>query len=293
MKKSFIILLFFLCFLKFIWAQEMCRIEEMNLLPVRFYVGDNVELRLIVSVPPGRKLELPVQVPDLKWIEINENVRISNIGENNYELRILFTSFIPGSHLLSNIIIGDFLIPNVTIDTRSILDDKEVNSLAPNESQVELPGTWPILSIMIFIILFMPYILLIAGKQLLRIFKRIRLNRKKELPGNKLRKGLKKIKHGIKKISPLSFYIKITELLRVYLNDMLSLPVLTATTRELNRLLSDNLDKKRYAERIITIFRRADLIKFAGAKGRKGELSSTLDIVFNLVDFIEEDNYGI
>ncbi len=293
MKKTFFVLIFFLVIIPFSWAQEMCKIEGMNLLPVRFYVGDNVELRLIVSVPPGRTLVLPVQIPDLKWIEINENIRISGLDGNMYELRILFTTFIPGSHLLSNIIIGDFMIPDVPIDTRSILEDKEITGLAPFEEQAELPGTWIILGIMIFIVLFMPYILLIAGKQLLIVFKKIQLNRKKELPGNKLRKGLRKIKHSLKKISPLTFFVQITELLREYLSDRLNLPVLTATTRELNKLLFDNVHKKRYTEKVVSIFRRADLIKFAGYKGRRGELSSTLDNVFNLIDIIEEDNNGV
>ena len=293
MRKTFFVLIFLLFIISFSWPQEFCKIEEMNLLPVRFYVGDNVELRLIISVPSGRKLDLPVQIPDLKWVEINENIRISELDKNIYEVRILFTTFIPGSHLLSNIIIGDFIIPDVTINTRSILEDKEVTGLAPFEEQAELPGTWVILGIMIFIVLFMPYILLIAGKQLLKVFKKIQLNRKKELPGNKLRKGLRKIKHSLKKISPLKFFVKITELLREYLSDRLNLPVLTATTRELDKLLFDNVHKKRYAEKIISIFKRADLIKFAGFKGRRGELSSTLDNIFSLIDLIEEDNNGI
>ena len=71
MRKTFLIFLFFLLFLTYLNGEEYLRIEEMNLLPVRYYVGDNVELRLLVSVPPGRKLEQPVKLPDLKWIEIN------------------------------------------------------------------------------------------------------------------------------------------------------------------------------------------------------------------------------
>lgn len=291
--RFFLCLLLFFCFFNLLWSEEYCKIEEINLLPVRYYVGDNVELRLIVSVPPGRKLDLPIQIPEIKWIDINKNVRISHSGDNRYEVRILFTSFIPGSQLLSGIIIGDFIIPDVKIDTRSILEDKEVNRLAPYENQILLPGTWMLLGIIIFVVIFMPYIFLLAGKQIIRIIKRIHETRKRELPGNKLKKGLKKLKRNLKKISPLVFYTKVTDLLREYLNERLKLPVLTATTRELKKMLKESLKEKKYVNRIVTIFNRADLIKFAGNKGRRGELSSALDTVFGVVDSIEEDNNGI
>jgi hypothetical protein len=286
-------LILFFCLSGVLLAEEYCKIEEMNLLPVRYYIGDNVELRLLVSVPPGRILEQPVQIPEFKWIEINENVRISHISDSKYEIRILFTAFMPGSHILSNIIIGDFIIPDVKIDTRSILEDKAVNRLAAYENQIILPGTWLLISVIVFVVVFIPYIFLLAGKQILRIIRKINLNRKKELPGNKLKKGLRKLKRNLKKINPLAFYTKITELLREYLHARLNLPVLTATTRELTKMLQENLQEEKYGDRIIKLFNRADLIKFAGSKGSKGELSSVLNTIFGLVDSIEEEDNGI
>ena len=62
-------------------------------LPREYYVGDKVELRIKLKIEDGYSLQLPMSLPESSWINLH-SVGITE-ADNNPEVRIVFTSFIP------------------------------------------------------------------------------------------------------------------------------------------------------------------------------------------------------
>ena len=288
MKKTLVIFFLFFSFCAFLWGQEQVVIQETNMLPLHFYVGDEVELRLIILANPGNFLKEPSSLPKGKWIEINK-FNLMKLEDNVYEVRIFLKTFMHGTHILPSIKLGDVFLSNVKIYTRSILDDRGIEELSPLQAQLDLAGTWLTFFVFLLFIVILPYILFVIRKFLLRLINRIQQERIKSLPGIRLRQGLRKLKKNLPRINARSFFINITELIRKYLSARFKMPILSATTTELKKMLIGKLPRAEYIEKIILLFKRADYVKFGGQAAKKNEMKNAIDNIFKILNSIEED----
>ena len=79
-------------------AQPGYTVVESGTAPLRFYVGDPVELRLRVRVAAGAKaaeLRAPAKMPSASWLDV-QRVRVAPLGGGEWDVRIELVSFAPG-----------------------------------------------------------------------------------------------------------------------------------------------------------------------------------------------------
>ena len=122
------------------WGQSGPGPQNISFLPKRYYVGDRVELRLQLTVPPGKSLTAPQPPRGGVWLDIIE-IKCTPIRDGLWVVQIIFTSYRPGQHLLPAIDLGAIKIADLRAETRSILVDKNFDKLAGPKGQLTVPGT--------------------------------------------------------------------------------------------------------------------------------------------------------
>lgn len=301
---SLVFLSFFLLFISPLSAQiqpgkEAFTIKDKNFLPLRFYVGDIVELRLVINLAAPQLLTPPApdKLPQSDWLFIKQ-VEVMQIIDTQYEVRIFFVAFKPGSHLLPPIKLGKITLSGLTLDARSILDDKKITvPVLQPKSQILLPGTWFTIGMLLFLIIILPYLVILAIRLSKKLITHIKQAALKEQPRNKILKSLKKIKHEIPDLEPRNFFNELAMLLKEFMNDRLQLPVLPATTTEVKDILYEtypDLKDSKHIRDLVSFFKTADYVRFGGKPIKKKEMNSLIDIVIALVvtlDKLEDNNH--
>jgi hypothetical protein len=268
-------------------------IQEINFLPVRYYVGDNVELRLRIEAP-GRDLRPPEPLFRGNWLVVRD-VSCTRIRGHVWEVRIFFTTFRPGRHVLPDIDLGSAMLTGLKAETRSILDDKGVDRPAAQKGQLLLPGTWRALIITVFFLFLLPPLLYRTLKGCASLLRRYSILRQRMLPCNRIMRALKRLEQRLGDYDCAAFFAQITGLLREYLNSRLDFPAQTSTTLELEMLLpgalarvSPSSETHSLTPGVIRLFQRADYVKFGGGSASQAEMTGVLGQVSQIVDGIEE-----
>ena len=113
------------------------------------------------------------------------------------------------------------------------------------------------------------------------------------MPINRLMRALKRLRRRVAEVeSPdketlaargarwaRGFYIDLTATVRDYLGSRLDLPVHTATTTELRRLLRSAEMQGAFSVSFLQVLERGDQVKFGGASLNLGECEAVLDSV--------------
>jgi hypothetical protein len=280
-------------------AKEPYTIKDKNFLPLRFYVGDIVELRLIINLAAPELLTPPepAKLPQSPWLFLKQ-VEVMQITSTQYEVRIFFSAFKPGNHQLPALKLGRITLTGLTLDARSILDDKKIAlPVLQPKPQILLPGTWFTIGLLIFLIILLPYLIIMAIKLSSKLFIRVKQAALKEQPRKKILKNLKKIKHQIAEMDPRSFFNELARLLREFMHERLQLPVLPATTTEVKLILDQTYPQLRDAKHLrdlISFFKTADYVRFGGRPIKKKEMNSLIDTIIALVgtlDKLEDNNH--
>ncbi len=267
-------------------------IQDSSFLPVRFYVGDIVELRMRLE-SPGRDLHAPSKVMEGQWLVVRE-VSCTRIKGAVWEVRIFFTTFRPGRHVLPDIDLGGIVLSDLKAETRSILEDKGEQKLVGPKGQLLLPGTIRMLILTAIGVLFVPPILLRLLKGAFAFLRRYQMYRQRKQPYSRLLHALNRL---MKKLSDCDcgvFFTQISRLLREYISRRLDIPALTSTTLELQRLLPQALDRAQPSEQIgsvasnlIALLRRADYVRFGGQSASQIEMEEAVNEVSLYAERIE------
>ncbi|MCF7928521.1 MAG: hypothetical protein K9L68_06075 [Spirochaetales bacterium] len=282
--------LFFTCFPAVITAQEGSgRVIRSVFVPARYYVGDPVELRLLVEVPEGAELKTPPSFPVACNISI-ESIRILPSDEGR-EIRISFIPFQTGTCTLPPLDFGEIVLRDLRIHTSAILTD-EGASLSEPEGQFFLPRTRLLMGGILAAIIFLPFVLLFlfrfSRRRILALFHRYRENR----PYRRLSKNLKRLRQQTEDLDAREFYILLTAELRNYLTRRLGDNYSSATTMELASLMagrSGNLDK---LEDFLQMFRFSDLVKFGGKSADTERKLQDLELALRISREVEEQERG-
>ncbi len=272
--------------------QDTYIIQDSSFLPVRFYVGDNVELRLRLEVP-SRDLRPPSHTSGGNWLVFRE-ITCARIKGQVWEVRILFTTFQPGRHVLPDIDLGGIVLSNLRAETRSILEDKEQEKPAGQKGQLLLPGTVRTVILTALGVLLMPPILYKLIRGGLSVLKRYNKLRQRKLPRSRILRALDRLQARLKDHDAAAFFTQVAGLLREYLNGRLHIPAETSTTLELRLLLPEALSRahpsgeiRLVTSGVIDLFQRADYVRFGGQSASQREMADVLDEVFQFVDNIE------
>jgi len=282
-----VLLLFFAAWPVFSQSSLM----EAVFLPPRFFVGDQVELRLTYDLPAGLAVEPPAQLPVHAWIEF-QNIEVQDRrppgGSGEVLVRIFFTPFFSGETVLPPLRMGDLAIGELLVTTRSALQLEQDDALRGPRRQLNLPLTWFRLLTFLAIGAGVPLLLFLLLRYGIRGFRRIREARIRRLPYLHARKSLHQLASGRTSMEGKTFFILLSLTVRRYLSERLSMPLMSATTGEITGSLRTAGLEESVSERIHGVLKAADLIKFSGKRANRREMEKSLKTVGSIVEQVEE-----
>ena len=262
-------------------------VREYGFIPVRYYVGDVVDLRIRVTGSDTASLSSPSDMPAGSWLEIRE-ITCVQVRKDEWEVRLRFATYKPGSHLLPTVDLGGMILPEIRTETRSILDDKGSDRIESLKDQMILTGTWLSLGLGVFLLIVLPFLVMLLYRFSGGMMKRYRTTRDRRLPRSRILRILRQLSRLLDKLDPRTFFIRISAAMRQYLVGRWDLPALTATTSELERLLPEKIPNPGLHRELVALFNRADLVKFGGAVSEDTEMRSIISRAGELVQRMEE-----
>ncbi|GEM_PF-434868 len=267
-------------------AVEGAEIEKSIFLPPDFYVGDRVEMRITLYPEPGLRVLPPKEVPVAHWIDIHD-VRLKESG-SRWEVHIDFTTYAPGTRTLPTITLGDVVLNDVKLHTKSILQERDVEFFGI-KGQVFLPGTRLAIGLAVFILFFGPVFMFSFAGGITRSIKRFVSVQYGRRPHKRFMRVLKELGETHMQMSSRRFYIVLSEELRRYLSYRTKEDFMTVTSSEIREQLrhtfpADNADR---VEALVRMMQQSDEIKFGGLNASKKQREEDLKMVISAAKDIE------
>jgi len=245
-------------------------------------IGDQVRLRLEFDQPKTAKLQLPLykdtitgKVQVIKSFPADTVINGANLHIRKY---YLVTSFDTGIHIIPPISVpylsGDvkdtlhsdilqLLVKSLPVDTT-----KEFRDIKhPLNTPLNFGELWPYMVGLVGIILIIFFVwYVIAGRKKNKIFSKIKISEPPHIHALKELDNLRAEKlwqNGKEKL----YYTKLTEIIRVYIEQRYGINALEMTSDEIIVALNINIvEEKKSIELLKNMFSTADLVKFAKVK---------------------------
>lgn len=266
-------------------AEENYTISRVYFLPPVYYVGDEVEARIRLSVNDGLFPAEPSELPAPEHVHIRD-VRIIPIA-GEYDIRISFSTYKTGSGELPPLELGDITLSGVQIGAASILGEDDT-TIVEAFGPVLLPGTRLLLALAVGGMLIVPPLIVFAVLWLRRFVKHLLAALDERRPYRELKLELEKLQDPSHADSSRDFYIKLTAIFRKYLSRRLDVELAAHTASELAADLAEKLKGVLPVENIRADLSRFDEVKFGG-RGMKGRTRQRdIEKVRNVAAAIEE-----
>lgn len=254
-------------------------------LPKEYYVGDKVELRIKLTIEEGYTLQLPENIPELSWMNFH-SIEITKIDKNS-ELRIVFTSFIPGTRSLPPLNLGGVVLDSVKLHTSSLIDSTG-NDFVGIADQLLLPGTKLILVLVVGTLFLGPLlVLMLLGPLRKKITDFVRIGRGRR-PIKRLNKILRELEDQKGRISCRRFYIRLSREVREYLSKRSDVDFITLTTQDMSLALNKVVNTE-FADNISEMMKLSDSIKFGRLTTNDTRKISDIILIRNVSSFIETE----
>ncbi len=265
-------------------ADTGIQVEDTVFIPKEFYVGDKVELRIKLDVENNFKLQLPGTLPSSPWIEINS----LEIFENNTvpELRIVFTSFIPGTRSFPTLFLGDIVLNSVKIHTSSLIESRDAE-FSGIEDQLLLPGTKLGLGVIVGALFIGPMLIILLLGPFRKNIAKIIKNSISRSPINRLNKILNELTDQKNGISCRRFYIRLSAAVREYLSKRSDTDFITLTTSDIEIALIKVLGHREFSTMLYDMMKLSDAIKFGKVTTDDQKKLEDIDLVRNISKFFE------
>ncbi len=265
-------------------ADTGIQVEDTVFIPKEFYVGDKVELRIKLDVENNFKLQLPGTLPSSPWIEINS----LEIFENNTvpELRIVFTSFIPGTRSFPTLFLGDIVLNSVKIHTSSLIESRDAE-FSGIEDQLLLPGTKLGLGVIVGALFIGPMLIILLLGPFRKNIAKIIKNSISRSPINRLNKILNELTDQKNGISCRRFYIRLSAAVREYLSKRSDTDFITLTTSDIEIALIKVLGHREFSTMLYDMMKLSDAIKFGKVTTDDQKKLKDIDLVRNISKFFE------
>ncbi|MEA1911603.1 MAG: hypothetical protein U9N32_08010 [Spirochaetota bacterium] len=259
-------------------------VEDTIFIPREYYVGDEVELRIKLKIEEGFNLYHPLELPESSWIKIN-SLEITG-DQKSPELRIVFTSFIPGTRSFPPLNLGEIVLNSVKIHTSSLIDSTGENFIGI-AGQLLLPGTKLGLSIIVGSLFTGPLLLIILLGPLKRKLVFLIKNGLGRSPINKLNRVLKEL--GVQKngISCRRFYIRLSGAVREYLSKRSDIDFITLTTSDMELALIKVIGHREFSSMLSDMMKLSDNIKFGKVTTDDKKKIDDIELVMNISKFLE------
>ncbi len=288
-------LIFFLLSLGVVWAQdsgEKYNLKKMIFIPPKFYVGDEVELRLEIVPQGGIQLKLPVSIDYAslnisKWLRINK-IKVERANSTEYTVRVFFVSFQPGTQVLPDIDLGKFKIRNIQVYTDTVLSPNDNSDLELFRDRLFLPHTLSNLVFVVLLVIGSPIILILLFVYLRRLIIYLILRLRSKKPFIYASLNIKRLEKEIGKIHEKQFYSEATRILKLYLSLKYGKNFDAFTTMELKEAIEEIIGNKNILVDFCRLLAYSDGIKFEGKNSTEREMREFLSKVAVIIKKMEE-----
>lgn len=282
--RNCLLLLVFVCITTALSGQEGYIIDQTQMIPKTYYVGDRVEVRLRITLEPGKTIKAPLLLPETEWVKITD-IKAAKKGDTA-DIRVFFTSYYPGIRTLPEIILGDVVLDSIKINTASLIEDGTAEFASPR-TQVYVPTTPALIAIILLILIGGP-IIIIKLVQLIRKYTKILIEMLKEnAPQRNLFRTIKRLKTRVESYEKGEFYSILSGEVRKYLSHYFQVDCISATTSELSSVLGEKLDKDHLAQ-VLQFFEFGDMVKFAHKEAPSAARTAHLILIEELAMYLEK-----
>lgn len=270
-------------------AEKNYTSEKIVFLPQDFYVGDLVEMRVVIVPEPGVIVAKPEKLPESYWVKI-ENTEVIAL-DKEFELRVYLRLYAPGIRTLPPLQFGDVNLRDIRIQTKSVLSEK-VLPLSPPAGQLLLPGTKYYIALFTGILFLLPVFFIFFWNRFKGVIHSYFLEQRRRRPYKRLVRVLKELENRMNEMKGKDFYTVLINELRIYLTTRASTDYTSSTAREASvSIVSDFADTVGYPE-LIRLFRLADEVKFGNRRVLIHKREEDLIVVKKTADEIEERATG-
>lgn len=285
MRVSVVLILVSLLFpVVSILADTGVSVEDTVFIPREYYVGDEVELRIKLNIDEGLSLQLPEELPLSSWINIKSLEIVG--GDKVPELRVIFTSFIPGTRSFPSLFLGGVILNSIKIHTSSLIESSG-NNFIGIAGQLLLPGTKLGLSFVVGALFTGPLILIILLGPFKRKIQLVMKNGNARVPIKKLNKILKELAVQKTGISCRRFYIRLSGAVREYLSRRSDTDFITSTTSDMEFALIRVLGHRDFSSKLSDMMKLSDNIKFGKVTTDDDKKMNDIELVRDISKHLE------
>ncbi len=235
-------------------------VVQVLFLPQTFYVGDMVEARVVVRSAENLTLTIPENLPVTEWVTIHAVTVVQRA--DGFEVRILFQPFFTGTRQLPPIGLGAMELTGVSafVSTSTTRSDVE---LEPIQDQVLLPGTRVLVAVTVFILFGLPLIIVLTSRWTRQGLAAAMKWYRERRPYRRLARSLRLLQGEMHDLDGKTFYIRLLDEARAFLDSRYDASILSATTGEMPVLLEQSGIDPATKSGIVEMFQFGDLVKFA------------------------------
>lgn len=264
--RTLFLLIIYLCSLPLL-AQYT--IERELFIPPEYYVGDTVQLDLLLSLENEALASIPEELPQQDWIDIQQ-VEVEQ-QDNIVHVIIRFRSYYPGNRAMPPLNLGGIRLSGITLFTSSVSDQMGISTIRGLRDQVQLPGASLLLTLIILLLLLIPpglfFIIRFLIRRLISVIEKMR----RSAPFRRFVRLLVQLRQEEVIRDPQRFYTRLSGGIRDYLSERSQMDFKSCTTTEMLRRKIPGVEKKEW-QLIIEILKKSDLVKYAGENSSIGEM---------------------
>ncbi|MDA3949559.1 MAG: hypothetical protein PF508_10040 [Spirochaeta sp.] len=236
-------------------------VSQVVFLPQTYYIGDRVEARVVLRDVSVEEITIPDQLPTTPAVTIDSVSTVQRA--DGVEVRFVFQPFFTGTRELPPIDLDGVTVSGVSAFVTSVAGPGEELELVSVRDQLILPGTQLQLAFAMAALIGVPTVVIVAGGWGRRRLSGIRRWYRENRPYRTFLRSQKLLATEMPGLDGKSFYIRLLDTFRDYLDGRLGTRVRSATTGEMDHVLTRAHVDEELRTRIVELFRFGDLVKFA------------------------------
>lgn len=268
---------------------ETAAVEEINFLPPTFFVGDLVEMRILLSAPL-ETLSIPSTLPTSDWFNFRDIALFEH--QEGSEVRISFSSFQPGLRMMPPLDLGGMIIADVRVNTASLLE-AEATEFAPPEEPLYLQGTGLFLGVALGLLIGSPVAIVLLVRVVRRAVVASSINRNRREAYDRVSGRLRELHKQILGRNIKQYYATIIDEIKLYLSRRTGQDISSQTGRELCATLGRVYCDEVFVEPLKRLILYSDDVKYGGRKANLGQRRLDLATAEDLISQLEEHHSSL
>ncbi|MFP4151216.1 MAG: hypothetical protein ACLFR8_04300 [Alkalispirochaeta sp.] len=265
-------------------------VSQVVFLPQTYYVGDRVEARVVVRGVAASDVSVPEDLPDYGWVVIDSVALVER--PDGVEVRILFQPFFVGTRELPPLDLEGYLLTGVSAFVTSVAPEEGELQPASVRDQLVLPGTQIQIAAALTVAVGAPLLIFLAGGWGRRFRDHLVRRYRERRPYRVFLRSVRALVGEMHGLDGKSFYIRLLDLFRVYLDARFAAGVRSATTGELDHVLSRAGFAPGLRRSIIDLFQFGDLVKFAHRRVTLNERNGHIEEMRRIVETLQRHGPG-